>query len=358
MLEKICTQMTDLAPEEIQQLLQLEQQLPTMAELTGNDIFIDCIRRDGTVVVAAQSGLAGSSLYQKNVVGELVTPEKEPAVFRAIELSAPVRDIKAITQENRSVSQNVVPIKNTQGKCIAVLIRERDISRDLLREKAFQNLAKTYEKEDVSLRATESVSGDVTTLREVHHRIKNDLQLIASILNLQARRCSDQTAQKVLRENVGRVLSIAAIHDILTNNKDRFSKIESLDLLHQLRMNLQMLVPEDKSIAIKVSGDSVMLSPDIAGSVSLVVNELITNAVEHAFAARDSGWVNVSFCAGNLFHTITVSDNGSGFEEGALRKGSFGLRIVEATVRERLHGQLIVCSDKEGSQISFDFKTE
>ena len=101
-----------------------------------------------------------------------------------------------------------------------------------------------------------------------------------------------------------------------------------------------------------------MLSPDTASSVSLVVNELITNALEHAFEDRDTGRIQVSFLAGSLFHTVTVADNGCGFDVTAPRTGSLGLNIVDATVRDRLRGHMTVYSSSNGTRVSFDFKTE
>ena len=208
------------------------------------------------------------------------------------------------------------------------------------------------------MRSSDVPAQDKTAMREVHHRVKNNLQLVASILNLQSRRCNNEFTKKILQENVSRVLSIASIHDILTKNEDNFREIDSIILLEQLRKNLQLFVPDGKYIDICVTGTAAKLSADIASAVSLVVNELITNALEHAFEGRDRGTVTVSFCAGQLFHSVTVSDDGGGFDPARLRKGSLGLNIVEATVRDRLHGQLNIHSDACGSRVSFDIKTE
>lgn len=361
MLYQICREKTNLSLDDIRQLEEASQQLPLMAELTGADVFIDCVTDDGRVIVAAQArpSTAGSA-YQKDVVGEYALPDKEPAVFHALESKTPVRDIKAITQENHAVRQDVVPILNPEQRCIGLLIRELDISSDLLQEKKFQSLARTYEEQDLTLRSSDSsrAATDTTTLREVHHRVKNNLQLVASILNIQARRCGNDFTKKILQENVSRVLSIAAIHDILTQNKDGFHEIDSMTLLEQLRKNLQSFVPEGKLITISVSGSSVKLSPDTASSVSLVVNELITNALEHAFEDRDKGSITVSFLAGSLFHTVTVADDGIGFDVTKPRTGSLGLNIVDATVRDKLRGHMTIYSNSSGSRISFDFKTE
>ncbi len=359
MLQTICRECTSLTSDDVAQLEQVSCQLPLMAELTGQDVFIDCITCDDRVVVVAhaQPSTAGSA-YQQNVVGKYALPDREPAVFHALQLHAPARDIKAVTQEDRAVRQDVVPIFNPQGKCIGALIREKDISDALLQEKKYRTLAQTYENEDLSLRSSDAPARDDTAMREIHHRVKNNLQLVASILNLQSRRCADDFTKKILKENVARVLSIAAIHDILTKNEDNFREIDSMVLLEQLRKNLQSFVPDGKQVVISVSGSSALLSADTASSVSLVVNELITNALEHAFEGRESGSIYVSFCPGQLFHTVTVADDGCGFDPGVSREGSLGLNIVAATVRDRLHGQLSIHSDAGGSRVSFDFKTE
>lgn len=359
MLTQLCREMTTLSEDAIAQLAALQVQLPLMAELSRADVFIDCPLPDGRAVVAAHARPSTSgSAYRENVVGKFATPEKEPAVFHALSLQAPVRDIKAITQENRTVLQDVVPIFTPGQQCIALLIKEQDISGDLLQEKKLQSLSRTYQGEAPSLRSAGEAPSDSLALREVHHRVKNNLQLVASILSLQARRCGNDFTKKILLENVGRVLSIAAIHDILTQSKDGFRQIDSLVLLEQLRKHLQALVPEGKQIAIQVTGPSVPLPADAASAVALVVNELITNALEHAFPAQPAGAIQVSFCAGQRYHTITVSDNGSGFDPAAPRTGHLGLNIVEATVRDKLQGHLTIQSGPGGSRVSFDFKTE
>ena len=359
MLRQLCQDMTGLTEEAIQQLEALQAQLPLMAELSRADVFIDCPLPDGRAVVVAHArpSTAGSA-YRENVTGQFATPEKEPAVFHALALQAPVRDIKAITQENRTVLQDVVPIFTPGQQCVALLIKEQDISGDLLREKKWQTLSRTYEGEDLSLRSAAAPPCNDLALREVHHRVKNNLQLVASILSLQARRCGNDFTKKILLENVGRVLSIASIPDILTQNKEGFRQIDSLVLLEQLRKHLQALTPAGKQIAIQVTGPSVPLSADAAASVSLVVNELITNALEHAFQDQSSGSVQVCFCAGQRYHTITVSDDGCGFDPAAPRTGHLGLNIVEATVRDKLRGHLTIHSGPGGSRVSFDFKTE
>ena len=356
MLSALLKERTALGEHDIAQLSAAAKQLPLMAELSGADVFIDCADRDGRLFVAAQSAPStASSSYAASVVGHSVEAEKEPAVHHAFTMKTPVRDLKAVTQEGQTVRQNAVPILNDAGACIAVLIREEDISSTLRQEKKFLTLAKSHEEEDASLRAPNPVENDLL-LREVHHRVKNNLQLIASILNLQSRRCKSEETKKILQENVTRVCSIATIHDIMTKHDGDFTSVDSAQLLHRLCASLQTLCPHGV-VTVTAHAPSVLLPADTASSVALVVNELVTNALEHAFPARDSGTITVTFAPGTLFHTLSVVDDGCGFDPAAPRR-SLGLRIVESTVQDRLHGKLTLHSDERGTRASFDFKTE
>lgn len=359
-IEQLCCKYTKLEKEEILIILEVEKQLANMAALTNADVFIDCLLDEQTaLVVAHEKPVVNLSVYEKSIVGEVALKENEPAVFRAFSMGVPVCDTKAITQEKHTVRQNVVPILNEAGKVIAVLIREKDISEDIQQEKKFEELARTYEVEAPAVRDMNPEKNSAALgIREVHHRVKNNLQLVASILNLQARKCDNSQAQEMLRESVGRVLSIASIHDILTKESSDMHKIEGLYLLEQLRRNLQTLIPVNQDITIQIEGDRVFLSADTATSVALVITELITNAFQHAFTDRSEGTVTVSICSGNLFHTVTVSDNGVGFDVREKRKNSLGLRIVQTTVQDKLKGKLHMISDDHGTRISFDFKKD
>lgn len=361
MLRQLCRELTALGEEDIRRLEALEETLQLTADLTGSDVFIDCMLRDGTaaVVVAEAKPLSEQSAYCQAVAGKLAAPDKEPAVFHAFASGMPVRDLKAITQENRSVKQDVVPVRGEKGQVIAVLIREKDVSRTILQEKKFEELAR--EREDrgdalLTLRPAEEAGEHRAAMREVHHRVKNNLQLVASILSIQARKCSDPAIKRIFRENVSRVLSIAAIHDILTLSSTDGMVVRSRVLLEKLRRSLQSLVPDGRAIAIAVEGDDLPLEADKATSVSLVVSELASNALEHAFEGREQGKITITVQGGNLYNTVTVEDDGVGFDPAVKPRSSLGLDIVSATVRDKLKGELRISSGPEGTKALFDFK--
>ena len=353
MLRDICRRYTNLTEEEVRHLEALEVQLPLIAELTGADVFLDCPSGRGMVVAAHARPGSQRSVYAGSVVGKPALREDEPAVFHAFASGDPVSDLRAVTQEGRAVLQNTAPVMGPAGRITAVLIRELDVSEDIQRERKYQALARSHED---SGPLSVPGEGNLLAVREVHHRVKNNLQLVASILRMQSRQCEDPSTRRILRENVARVLSIATIHDILTYHSSDFRYVGSRTLFDQLRMNLQSLVPPGRAIVISVDGDDVPLDAETATPVSLVLTELLTNALEHAFEGRERGHVTMSLRAGTLRHTVTVADDGVGFDPQAQTGLRMGLSIVGATVRDKLKGNLRISSDGSGTRASFDFR--
>lgn len=191
-------------------------------------------------------------------------------------------------------------------------------------------------------------------MQEIHHRIKNNLQNIASILRLQARRSEDESTRHVLRENIGRILSIAATHEILA--KVGVDCVEINDLLCRIRDNvLRYGVPGGQRIDVTVDGDAFQVISGTANTVALVVNELLTNALEHAFANRAGGMVKIRVTYGAPMASISVEDNGGGFVVSDVRQESLGFGIVRALVKDTLGGELKVTSTDNGTRIEFTF---
>ena len=200
MLRELCRQNTDLTGEEIRRLELLADQLPLIAELTAADVFIDCPCADRAIVVAHARPAGHPSAYTASVVGQFALPEDEPAVFQALKTGLAVCDLKAVTQEGRAVRQNAAPVRGEGGGVIGVLIRERDISADILQEKKYETLARSYEGHNqVAALAARLDNPQQAAMREVHHRIKNNLQLVASILSMQSRKCADLSTKRILQ---------------------------------------------------------------------------------------------------------------------------------------------------------------
>ncbi len=359
-LWQLCRSMTCLPEKDILRLEELAGSIGYMADLTGSDVFIDCMDNTGqtAVVVAQAKPNSASSNYLCTVLGQPALQENEPAVYRAFYTRMPVRDIKAVTQENRTVKQDVVPIHNDAGQVIGVLIRETDISQAVQREKKYRLLAQEREDRNdslLSLSLNPEQDENAAAMREVHHRVKNNLQMVASILNIQSRKAPTPQTRRIFEENTSRVLSIAAIHDILTNTS-RGDEVPLKPLIDKVRRNIQSICGEHKPITITVVGDDLVVDSSKATSIALVVNELITNCLDSAFEGRENGQILVSLQGGSRYCTITVEDDGIGFDTTSRSGNGLGLDIVRLTVRDKLGGNLRIQSGSGGTKVLFDFK--
>jgi two-component sensor histidine kinase len=355
-LRKLCLLKTSLGEDEITKLEQLASMMQYIADLTGSDIFLDCMHKDSqTAFVAAEAKPGGDfSAYKKTVLGQDALPENEPAVYSAFQTGMSVRDLKAITQENKSVKQDVTPVKGENGDIIAVLIKEKDISSTILNEKKFRQLAKEMEEKTTSILGLDSEEGALIN-QEIHHRIKNNLQMVASILSLQARKTDSPQVRRAFNENIGRVLSIASIHDILTKN-DAGDTLDLKPLIEKICRNIQSIAGGGRAVSMVVEGDDLAVNADKGTAIALAVNELITNALEHGFSGRKTGNIKISVRAGNHYSTIEVQDDGSGFDLSDKKEQSLGLDLVTLTVRDKLKGDLRMESSPQGTKALFDFK--
>lgn len=356
-IREICWERTALSDAAVTRLEEAAASMQYIADLTGTDIFIDCLDRAGqTAIVVAHARPSGmDSAYQLTVIGQTALQEKEPAVYHALETGMAVRDLKAVTQENRTVRQAVLPIRDDGGRVIGVLIQEKDISQTITREKKFQELARERESHTASMLGLAAGDSHNVAMQEIHHRVKNNLQMVASILNIQARRSADPQMKRAFQENTARVLSIAAIHDILTSTDDGDS-VALRPLLEKLRRNLQSMMPQGQEILITIRGDEASVSSEKASSIALVVNELLTNALEHGFPGRQKGRITVTLLRGRETSGITVEDDGVGFSPGEKRTESFGLEIISLIVQDKLGSKLQIQSGPDGTKAMFGFR--
>lgn len=369
MLEQICRETIGLPEEEIAILRGIAATMQYMADLSGSNVFIDCFYEDRTrCIVAAEAMPSGVlSVYERCVVGEDALAENEPAVFAARTTGLPVRDLRATTQENKKVRQDVVPIKNKNGIVFAVLIKEKDVSEQLRQEKKYREYANVVERLSEKLAKYEDQERIADTpaeadrkfaLKETHHRIKNNLQMVASILNMQARRSSSEEMKNAFKENVSRILSFAAIHEILTS-EGLGDRLPIMELMEKLRHNTTVYSnSEEQLVEIRIKGEDFLIPFDDAASIALVVNELLANAVEHAFVGRDRGNIVIDLKRGSRYSTITISDDGTGFDFESSKDKNLGLSIVNLTVNDKLGGRLRIFSDEGGSRVQFDFRNE
>lgn len=181
-----------------------------------------------------------------------------------------------------------------------------------------------------------SVAEKEVLLKEVHHRVKNNLQVVASLLRLQANSLEDGRAAQALRESQQRVESMALIHEQLYQTKD----VREVDMAAQIRRlagNLaHSYAADERGIAWEVSMEPLILELDRAIPVGLIMNELISNALKHGFPPGRTGTLQVCGTKRGATLQLEVKDDGTGFPEGmdARAPASFGLQIVSILTRQ------------------------
>lgn len=191
-------------------------------------------------------------------------------------------------------------------------------------------------------------------IKEIHHRVKNNLQTIASLLRLQSRRVKDEAFRSILQDSMNRILSIASTHEILAQNG--MDEVNIKSVLERMMRGIQSgYALEDKNIHIHISGDDFTLSSDNATDISLIVNELVQNSLKYAFKGRDSGDINIIIKQGKMYSVISIIDDGIGFDVDNINKKSLGLSIVKSLVKDKLKGEIKIISSASGTKITFDF---
>ncbi|MEY4616680.1 MAG: hypothetical protein RJB66_1640 [Pseudomonadota bacterium] len=198
---------------------------------------------------------------------------------------------------------------------------------------------------------TSSLREKEVLLKEIHHRVKNNLQVISSLFNLQSRTIKDAEALRALRESQNRVKSMAFVHEKLHQAKD-LARIDVGDYLKHLCVNLAKSFGGDatkQAIQMNVEACDIPLSVDVAIPVGLIVNEIVSNCYKHAFPDGRSGKVDVSLQKEHSSLRLTVRDNGVGFPENIdfEKTTSLGLQLIMSLVTQ-VQGQ-IELSQESGS---------
>ncbi len=180
-----------------------------------------------------------------------------------------------------------------------------------------------------------------SVIKEIHHRVKNNLQTIASLLRMQMRRTASDEARDVLKESLNRILSIALVHETLSYDDDE--NINLSDVAQKL-LNLlaHSLVSKECRVETKFSGDKLLLPSDVVTSLALILNELITNAIIHGFEGRSDGVISIAIRCEGESCVITVCDDGVGMDqaEKETTRKHLGMAIVQTLIEKDLHGTI------------------
>ncbi|MCX5814479.1 MAG: PAS domain S-box protein [Proteobacteria bacterium] len=237
------------------------------------------------------------------------------------------------------VMANIHVVRDDQGK---VLYYEGTI-RDITDRKLAEDKIKTL------------LSQKELILREVHHRIKNNMNVIMSLFSLQSSTLKDPAVISSLEDARSRVQSMMILYDKLYRSTD-FRAISAKEYLTSLVDEIVMNFPNRISITVEKQIDDHILSAKILSPIGIILNELLTNAMKHAFIERENGILGISLLIKDNHATIIVQDNGTGIPESIdiATSTGFGLQLVDI-LTEQLEGTVRIEREK-GTRFVLEFE--
>ena len=201
---------------------------------------------------------------------------------------------------------------------------------------------------DLRRRERELITKDAT-IREIHHRVKNNLQTVAALLRLQSRRVEAPEAKEALAEAMRRVSTIAMVHETLSGTLDELVHFDDL-VARSARMAADVASP---GVQVKIvrEGDFGMIPAQYASSLALILTELVTNAVEHGFEGREHGTITIAARRDGPTLYASIADDGKGFTG---EPSGLGSQIVRTLVTNELHGEIAWSTQPGGSIVSLE----
>lgn len=188
------------------------------------------------------------------------------------------------------------------------------------------------------------------TIREIHHRVKNNLQTVASLLRLQGRRLASSEAREELAESVRRMSSIALVHETLSQESHQRVPFDHI-AQRIVDMLADGLVGPETSISFELQGEAGQLPAEVATPLALVLTELLQNSVEHAFTGRDAGTIRLTFARTAATLRLELADDGLGLPEDFSydSMANLGLSIVRTLAESELGGSFTPTSSDQGT---------
>ncbi len=285
---------------------------------------------EGEVLYASPNAL--SCFHRLGVIGSLVGRSLAEVTAELVEASdSPVDESLPVVVMGRApwradleargvaLSLRAVPLTDSGARIGAVLLC-RDVSELRRRER-------------------EMITKDAT-IREIHHRVKNNLQTVAALLRLQARRMESPEARAALEEAMRRVATIALVHETLSQGLDEVVEFDEL-ARRTLRLTADVAMAAG-SVRTSFDGSFGLIHAQDATALALVLTELVTNAVEHGLQPKGGGEIVIAVEREGDDLTVTVADDGAGVPQAAGTGAGTGLgtQIVLALVQNELGGSI------------------
>ncbi|WP_035429645.1 sensor histidine kinase [Bacillus sp. UNC322MFChir4.1] len=271
-----------------------------------------------------------------------------------------LEDIQGLHYDNLSLDQTTfgdIMMEDVSSSCkkeIHIGAYYFSVKRNFIYEKDFRLVVILHDLTEMKDKEAEIISKSVA-IREIHHRVKNNLQTVASLLRIQGRRCKSDEAKKSLNESVNRILAIAATHELLS--KQLGDCVDMVEVIQSIIYNIQRCFIDCKNVNVQTDvHQAIYIDSDRTVAIALIINELMQNSYEHAFNGNRNGTIRVNVIEEQGYITIEVNDDGTGFDIATCANRSLGLTIVQSYVKDKLKGNIQMNSSINGTKITITFK--
>jgi PAS domain S-box-containing protein len=263
-------------------------------------------------------------------------------------------------KEHAQEKKGLIPVENYLVRPDGTEVTKEVLTQEItLKGKTF--LLGTFRDITERKRAEELIKKSLlekeVLLKEIHHRVKNNMAIISSLLQLQSRYVKDETLGKIINDSRNRIGSMALIHEMLYQSED-FTRIDLKEYIQALINKLFASYKTKKgSIRLETDIDDIQLDIDKLIPCGLILNELITNSLKHAFRGRNDGEIRIGFKANDSdTATISVSDNGCGLPAGMDigKSQMLGFDLINSLARQ-LRGDLEY-DGTDGMSVKITFK--
>jgi PAS domain S-box-containing protein len=312
----------------------------------------------------------------RNGLTEYVIRNKKPLLINSnIEKKFKKFDIDQIGEKSKSLAS--VPI--LLGEKVIGVITLQDYNKEYAFEESQLELLTTIasqaaialgnsnlfatlqqeleEKKEAEKRIKASLQEKELLLQEIHHRVKNNLQIMSSLLRLQSSHFNDTSIKQIFKESENRIKAMAIIHNKLYTSSN-YDKVDFTDYIRTLAQNLFLSYGTDSErINTNIELDNILLNIDTAIPCGLIINELLSNSLKYAFPGKKKGTILISMNSNGDNVTLTVKDDGIGFKKNVDINDSktLGLKLVYL-LSHQMDGQIETNSSSKGTEFRIKFK--
>lgn len=281
-----------------------------------------------------------------------IKAQNREGAWNKLELSIPLSVLKPVYLQWWFIL--IVALLFLLAIYLLIQYRLRQLADDKKKLEETVNERTSQLKQSLSEQSALLLEKDVL-MKEIHHRVKNNLQVISGLLELQSKTLTDETAREALQEGRNRVRSIALIHQ----NLYQFENLSSIDLkqfVNDLCRQVQSVFQKQKTVSIKINVPDLNLDIDSAVPLGLILNELLSNSFKYAFAGDTAGEINLTISTvGEGKYQLLYADNGPGFplDFDLTKTNTLGLQLVNDLSRQI--GGKVEYTNRNGAVFSINF---